>query len=609
MKASTCPPIRPSAWLGPAIFALGALFLMALGPVAARANPLIQQAREAGVLDVETALLYRVYDLLDPERLPEQYRTEPLLEFCGTPLLVEANDHRSGMSPENQRLLAKVLARPALETSMVTPSGRFRVHYSVTGGDGVDPEDGDGNGIPDYVDTVAAVLDRVWDLEVETLGYAPPPSDGSAGGGPEIDVYILDLGRLHRYGLTFPDSGGLVTSSYLQIDNNYTDDIFGQASLCEGARGTRGLDALHVTVAHEFFHMIQFGYYRGSDGAWWQEASATWMEDVAYPDADDYLQYVCAFLGVPHRSVDSGRPASYDEHPYGASVFAHFLDQRYDRDVIRSVWEEFGRRRSGSIAHFDRVLLKVDDEGLDGAMSDFAMWNYFTGTRHREEFYSEGEKYSEPLVLPTHVIPGATVRDSGHVDHLASAYMLLLPQLRRGGVTVETELARGTWRRQLALLTPDSMEVRRLDPVGPIRVPDWDAYREVVLVLTNTDEIGIGFDYAISVDYDPGFREAASPLALGLGDAYPNPFTPTTHPHTILPYQLSASSAVTRLTLFDAGGQLVRRYDLGSRAPRAYSHSWDGTNQEGQLVGSGIYYYVLEADQGTVRKTLALVRD
>ena len=582
---------------------------MGWGSVAAGANTLIQQAEEAGVLDVETALMYRVYDKLDPERLPEQYRAGHRLEFCGTPLLVEVNHHRPHMSRENQRVLAKILARPTLEYSTISPSGRFRVHYSVTGGDGVDPQDIEGNGLPDYIDTVAVVLDRAWDLEIGALGYQAPPSDGGNGGGAEIDVYILDLGRQGIYGYTFPESSGATTSTYLQLDNDYTNSVFGQASPCKGARSTRGLDALHVTVAHEFFHMIQFGYYQGSDGRWWQEASATWMEDVAYPEADDYLQYVCAFLGVPHRSLDSGRPLSRDEHPYGASVFAHFLAKQYSRDVIRSVWEELGRRANASMSHFDRVLQKVDDEGLDGAVSDFAVWNYFTGSRHREEFYTEGEKYSEAAVVPTHVILGTAVQDSGRVDHLASAYLSLLPQLRRGGVTVETSLARGSWRRQLALLTPDSLEVRRLDPVGPIRVPDWDAYREVVLVLTNTDEMGIGFDYKISAQYDPDFRESESPVALSLGDAYPNPFAPPTHPRTILPYQLSASSDVTHLTLFDTDGMVVRRFDLGSRAPRAYTHAWDGANQEGTLVSSGIYYYVLESDQGTARRTLAVVRD
>ena len=39
-----------------------------------QANPLIQQATEAGVLDAETALLYRVYEAADPDHLPAEYR-------------------------------------------------------------------------------------------------------------------------------------------------------------------------------------------------------------------------------------------------------------------------------------------------------------------------------------------------------------------------------------------------------------------------------------------------------------------------------------------------------------------------------------------------------
>ena len=52
------------------------------------------------------------------------------------------------------------------------------------------------------------------------------------------------------------------------------------------ARGTAAAaasDALRVTLAHEFFHVVQFGYYQGLDGSWWQEATATWMEDVIHP--------------------------------------------------------------------------------------------------------------------------------------------------------------------------------------------------------------------------------------------------------------------------------------------------------------------------------------
>ena len=83
------------------------------------------------------------------------------------------------------------------------------------------------------------------------------------------------------------------TYSYLELDNDYTNPVYQQ---------TKGTDALRVTIAHEFHHAVQFGYYQGTDGVWWQESTSTWMEEVAYPHIDDYLQYLPSFLDVPHRA-------------------------------------------------------------------------------------------------------------------------------------------------------------------------------------------------------------------------------------------------------------------------------------------------------------------
>ena len=574
----------------------------------AGANPLIAQARETGALDVETALVYEVLDLVDPDLLPAQYRAEPELRFCGTPILVEANHLLPTMSQANQQLLAKVLSRPVLPDTLLTPSGRFRVHYSTSGRDGVDPTDEGGNGVPDYVDSVSAVLEYVWNLEVETLGYNAPPPDGGAGGGPELDVYLIDLGRLSYYGLTYPENTGPTTSSYLHLDNDYTNSIYGRAGYCPPSVGTRGLEALRVTAAHEFFHMVQFGYYQGSDGSWWQEACSTWMEDVAYPEADDYLQYVCAFLGATNRALDSGRPRSGDYHPYGASIFVHFLDRRYERDLMRRIWEELGKRTSADLSHFDRVLQTVDDQGIGGAVSDFGLWNYFTGARQRPEFYPEGEKYPEPVVFPVSIAPKVAVRDSGAIDHLASAYVSLAPR-GSGGVTLDTKLAWGSWQRQLVLAAADTLEILELGELGPVEVPDWDAYEEIVLVITSTEVSGLGFDYSISVVYDPDMVGGDAPLATRLGDGYPNPFRPEADVRVLLPYELDRASPATWLSIFSADGTLVRRFDLGSRARRAYQQAWDGCNQQGELVGSGIYYWVLEANGEALTKPLAVVRD
>ena len=164
---------------------------------AAGANPLIEEARDAGILDTETALLYRVYNALDTQSLPADYRGARSLPAvtCGTPLVAEARAAQPGMSAKVVRSLTKVLARPQLQASTLTPSGHFRVHYTTSGVDAVDSTDDDANEIPDYIDLTASVLDSVWRLQIDELGYRLPPSDQGLGGGAEYDVYIQELGR------------------------------------------------------------------------------------------------------------------------------------------------------------------------------------------------------------------------------------------------------------------------------------------------------------------------------------------------------------------------------------------------------------------------------
>ncbi|MFC1526405.1 MXAN_6640 family putative metalloprotease [Candidatus Latescibacterota bacterium] len=568
---------------------------------------MIDQAEGSGALSPQTALLYRVYDLLDRDLLPEPFHAEPRVLFCGTPVLVAAN---ANLHPAAKAGLGSVLQRPALDLHRQTPGGHFRVHFTIDGDDAVSATDLDANGTPDYIDSVAAVLDRAWELEVEELGYPPPPTDGGAGGGDEYDVYVLDLGQWGsaKYGLTFPESEAAVTSSFMEVDNDYTNPAYGRAGDCEGHPGSRGLDALRVTVAHEFFHAIQFGYYQGWDGSWWQEASSTWMEEIAYPDIDDYLQYVCAFLGWPQRSLDSGRPL-IESHPYGACIFPHFLDQRYGRELIRSIWEELGRRLNADLTHFDRAIRQVDEGGLDSAIGQFAVWNYFTGSHHRDGFYLEGHAYPELPLRPTPLLAGESVSDHGQVDHLASAYFSLQPQLRRGGLSIDTDHSRGSWRRQLVLVSPDSVEVRRPGPVGAITLPDWDAYDEVVLVLTCTEEEGGGYRYRVTLDFDLDLVDVERPVALRLGDPYPNPLRLPEHARAIFPYALNRTSAVTRLSVFSATGELIRQLDLGARAAHEHHVEWDGRNARGGAVASGIYNVLLESDGRSRMKTLAVVRE
>ena len=88
---------------------------------------------------------------------------------------------------------------------------------------------------------------------------------------------------------------------------------------------------------------------------------------------------------------------------------------------------------------------------------------------------------------------------------------------------------------------------------------------------------------------------------------YPNPF----NPETWIPYQLAESAEVT-LTIYDMNGQRVRRLEVGHQAAGMYrSRSraayWDGRNQLGESVASGLYFYTLTAGEfSATRKMLIL---
>ena len=89
---------------------------------------------------------------------------------------------------------------------------------------------------------------------------------------------------------------------------------------------------------------------------------------------------------------------------------------------------------------------------------------------------------------------------------------------------------------------------------------------------------------------------------------YPNPF----NPETWIPYQL-AEKAYVRIRIYDASGHFVRELALGDQPPGDYRKQqkaahWDGRNHAGELVVSGIYFYILEAGDFRATGQMSVVR-
>ena len=87
---------------------------------------------------------------------------------------------------------------------------------------------------------------------------------------------------------------------------------------------------------------------------------------------------------------------------------------------------------------------------------------------------------------------------------------------------------------------------------------------------------------------------------------YPNPF----NPETWIPYQLSKPADVT-LTIYDIKGHVIRVLDLGHQRAGLYqarsrAAHWDGRNNIGEKVASGVYFYMFTAGDFTATRKMLI---
>ena len=101
---------------------------------------------------------------------------------------------------------------------------------------------------------------------------------------------------------------------------------------------------------------------------------------------------------------------------------------------------------------------------------------------------------------------------------------------------------------------------------------------------------------------------ALAPQETALLPNYPNPF----NPETWIPYRLSHASDVD-ITIYDTRGMVVRRLDLGHQMAGYYTDRtkaayWNGRNEHGESVASGIYFYQLRARDYTALRRMVILK-
>ena len=84
---------------------------------------------------------------------------------------------------------------------------------------------------------------------------------------------------------------------------------------------------------------------------------------------------------------------------------------------------------------------------------------------------------------------------------------------------------------------------------------------------------------------------------------YPNPFNPSTR----ISYNLKSPGNVN-ISVYDVTGKLVRELTSGYRSAGLHSIEWDGTNQAGASVPSGMYYYKITSKDGIKTESMILLK-
>jgi hypothetical protein len=365
VKLAAAVVVLLCAWAGPAASAPGATRdLPALTPAK---HDALYRALVQGRLSEPRYALERARSLFALERVRREFghvaRPDP---HAATFILRDLVARLRFLSGRERAEAKALLARPdgapsgggeptwefdAIPSSTCEVARPLCFHWDDNASNRDSPPAADTNpadGIPDQVDLTMSVLDNVWDTEVTGLGYRAPLGDSTTtlndGGGPQLDIYLTDLGGFGLFGYCTTDDPHAFAftapwdvSAYCVLDDDYRPSQFGTGQTPE--------QFLDVTAAHEFFHAVQFAYDWFEDFAL-MEGTAMWMEGEVYPAVIDRINYLNrSALSKPSVPLDIGT----NGYEYGAWLFWRFLSEKVfgnDPTIIREIWE----RADGSAA-------------------------------------------------------------------------------------------------------------------------------------------------------------------------------------------------------------------------------------------------------------------
>ena len=561
----------------------------------------IEDAFNRGDIDHAEMILQKAYALYTPWKVREDLAGGQT-DKCGTPMDDEIRLALPDLPEAVVEEIRDLRARPSTMTYVET--AHFRIHYDTSGTHKI-------YGWPStsYRDGLMVIAENVWAEEVTNLGFRAPPPDGGdpdGGGGNDLyDIYVQNLTGLYGYcsgSYYYNDGpGGYPTNaatSYVVIENDWVG-LPHSATECA-----------QITVAHEFNHGCQAAHDI-NESTWYKECTSMWCEDTLYDDVNDYRGYLSTFLNSLYRSIDY-----HDGNLrwYGSCVWNFYLSENFGTGIVVDNWWQM----EGSSPTLDMmdIVLGTYGSSMDASYFDFAVWCWFTGSRNDGNHFEEGGTWYTASVMRGHnsypiAIGGPTPGwepDSYGCNYITfnntgSAYDGLL-------VTYDGPSLLTTGNAAYLNYRASGGAYREYDEIplspwgnGDLTVEGWDNMMLVGLVVANTDDGTDNMNYSYNAELvETGVEDGS--FAFGLKAASPNPFAETTS----IAYSVPTGGGLVDIAVYDVNGREVRSLVRERMVGGTGAAVWDGLDNAGKRVATGVYFSKLTIDGLTASGKLIVLK-
>lgn len=531
------------------------------------------------------------YDLINP-----QFRTERV-PHCGFHILLEGYRNADPNFFEKIEEYKRNTIQRTYNT-IISPTGHFIINYEVSGLHAIPTYDRDQNGTPDYLEFVAKSFDRAWLVEIDTLGFKPPPDEN---GQPRENYEIFCKRLFQLYGRTFwyledeiPSLPGNNYPSWIEINTDFSSINY------EGVTDSiiRDSMAIAVTAAHEFNHALQLGYNIWDGDLWFIENSATYMEEVVVDQVNDYYEYLPDFFS----STESG--ITYDSfinnRIYGEVILNIMTGQLYGRSITREVWQEIVN--SPALIAYDKVLRKKGSD-LERELHRLAEWMFFCGPNSIPgKYFPEAVKYPTPEINLTNDFNNGLQKIFEEQMPPFSFQLLKTPILSGNNLNIylsPTFIPKAWSGAYFSLMPPNSIgfpaKVYSQLPFQSINVNNDTLYSTVVAGNWNGGRTDSLISYSLFLrDYPGNFENDIL--------VYPTIIKPEQNIEYITFKNIPADA---RIEIFSSSGK-----HISTIHPRFSNGDvfWDLKTFQGDNVGSGVYIYSIVTSNSSQEGKIVVIR-